>query len=807
MSLCSRFLRVLLLLVPIGLVPAVAAQSAPLDARLTNAVDERQLIELKGHVNRRVHSEMPATPADGDLAMERMMLLLGGSPAQQESLEGLLTAQQDPASSSYRRWLTPREFGEQFGPAPQDVETITAWLRDHGFRVNAVAQGRRFVEFSGTAAQVAEAFHTQINSYIVEGKQYWANASNPYIPAALAPVVKGIASLHNFPRRAMHHAVTQTSLAKANATATPEFNLTAGTHALGPYDFTTIYNVLPLWNANPSMDGTAQKIAIVARSNIDAGDVSDFQKLFGLPLKPPQIIVNGPDPGIVSGDEEESELDVQWAGAVAKGATILLVVSKSTPSTDGIDLSATYIVDNNLAPVLSMSYGNCEHDDQQGNQFYSQLWQQAAAQGISVFVAATDSGSAGCDDPSSSYANTTGLAVNGLASTPYNVAVGGTQFNENGDSSYWNNSLDTHKASANRYIPEVAWNESAASGLWAGGGGVSTLYSRPAWQTGTGILAADDPLGSPGQRHRLLPDVSLTAAGHDGYVVCLYRKCPGYVYAYGGTSVSVQTFAGLMAIVNQYTGTMQGNPNFRFYPLSNKPGIYHDITSGTNAVPCKGKSPGCSSTQKNVPGVMNGYNAGTGYDLATGLGSVDANALVTNWTMITDFTLTATAPPSVARGGSVAVPITFSSPGSSGSLSLSCSGLPPETSYSFSPELPTLASGATLTIRTTAPQTASLHNGQPPRLGSWRASTVLMLGGVLILAGARGKRCYWYVTFALLWAGLIAGVGCGGGGASSGSRSQANAVDQGTPAGTYTVTVTASSGAILRNTTFTLTVN
>ncbi len=803
MSSCSRFLRVLLLLAPIGLVPAVAAQSAP-DARITRAVDERQLIELKGHVHRRVHSVTPVAAAVGDLAMERMMLLLGGSPAQRESLEALLTAQQDPGSSSYRRWLTPREFGEQFGPAPQDVETITAWLREHGFRVNAVARGRRFVEFSGTAAQVAEAFHTQINSYVVEGKPYWANATNPYIPAALAPVVKGIASLHNFPRRAMHRVVARTSVAKTNATATPEFNLSGGGHALGPYDFATIYNVLPLWNSNPSMDGTGQKIAIAAQSNINTADVSDFQKYFGLPLKPPQIIVNGTDPGIVSGDAEESELDVQWSGAVAKGATILLVVSKT------VDLSAAYIVDNNLAPVVSMSYGSCEQDDQQGSQFYNLLWQQAAAQGISVFVAAMDNGSAGCDDPSSSYANTRGLAVNGLASTPYNVAVGGTQFNENGDTSYWNNTSDTHHASANRYIPEVVWNDSAASGLWAGGGGVSTLYSRPAWQTGTGVPATGVPATDPGSsgHHRLLPDVSLAAAGNDPYVVCLNRKCPGSVYLMYGTSASTPAFAGLMAIVNQYTGATQGNPNFRFYPLSNTPGIYHDITLGTNAVPCKGKSPDCSSTQKNVPGVMNGYNAGTGYDLATGLGSVDANALATNWAKITDFTLTATAPPSVARGGSVAVPIAFSSPGSSGSLSLSCSGLPPQTSYSFTPELPTLASGATLTIRTTAPQTASLHHGQPHRPGSWRASTVLMLGGVLVFAGIHGRRRNCYVALALLLAAFfIAGVGCGGGGANSGSKSQANALDQGTPAGNYTVTVTASSGAILRNTTFTLTVN
>ncbi len=1102
------FLQILLFLVLTGLVPSLAAQSAPPDGRLTQSIDERQLIELKGQVNPQVASALASGVASGELAMERMILLLGGSPAQQASLEELLAAQQDPASSNYRRWLTPQEFGEQFGPATRDVDTVAAWLRAHGFRVNAVAQGRSFIEFSGTAAQVAEAFHTQINRYLADGKPYWANATNPYIPAALAPVVRGIASLHNFPRRAMHGTVAQTSFARTrtnpNAAATAEFNLSNGTYALGPYDFAAIYNVLPLWNAGTT--GTGQTIAIVARSNIDLGDVSDFQNLFGLPPKPPQIIVNGTDPGIVSGDVDESELDVQWSSAVAQGAAIQLVVSASTNSADGIDLSSIYIVDNNLAPVVSLSYGNCEQD-QQGSQLYNLLWQQAAAQGMSVFVSAGDSGSADCDDPSSANA-TQGFAVNGLGSTPYNVAVGGTLFNENGsDSTYWNTTSGAHRASAIGYIPEVVWNESAKSGLWAGGGGVSTVYGRPAWQTGNGVPATDP--NSSG-RHRLLPDVSLSAASHDPYIVCLNRSCSGgSVYLIYGTSASVQAFAGLMAIVNQSQGWMQGNPNFHLYPLSNTAGVYHDITSGTNAVPCAGGSPNCSSTANGVPGVMNGYSAGPGYDLATGWGSVDANALVTNWPnvnfaattttasltspatfqhgsslsykftvapisgsgtpsgavallitgnsasewtssvalnnsgtasgMVTppipggnsvltahyvgdgtygssnsaginltvtpepsfvaltapgtvaafstfqltatvtghsgvgtptglvtflqggnsvgsaslnssgianatisslglgqynysasyagdssfsagvstnsqvtvgkasvaltvsasnsqvtpgspvtviatlaspsatgevqfydngtplggsvsvssgraqlttsslalgvhsitasysgdanfnavnanssipftvtianpDFTLTATQPTSVVRGGSAVVSVYSSSiAGFSGNLSLSCSGLPAETSYSFSPVSPTIGVTTYLSITTTAPSTASLHQGRPPLPGSWRTSTALLLGGVLLFVGARRKQRYWYVALSLILAAfLIAGAGCGGGGGSSSGNvgaTQASTTDPGTPTGTYTVTVAATSGTVTHSTTFTLTVN
>ncbi len=594
--LAPLFVFLLLVLVPAASVPAGAAQREP-KARIVDAVDESQLVELKEHVHPRVRTLRPAGVAPGDLPMARMMLLLGSSPAQQDSLEQLLAAQQDPSSSNYHHWLTPREFGEQFGPVQQDIETITTWLRGHGFQVNLVAEGRRFVEFSGTAAQVAEAFHTAINSYVVEGKQYWANAANPYIPAALAPVVKGIVSLHDFPRRAMHRAASQSSLPIVKATLTGQFNLSNGTHALGPYDFATIYNLLPLWNAGT--DGTGQTIAVLAQSNIDTGNVSDFQNLFGLPVKLPQIILNGPDPGIVSGDEVESELDVQWSGAVAKGATILLVVSQSTSAAEGVDLSAAYAVDNNLAPIVSLSYGDCEQDlsgqTEQGtpaNQFYGLIWQQAAAQGISVFVSTGDQGSAGCDDSTSTQA-TLGFAVNGLASTPYNVAVGGTELNEGGDSTYWNSVPGANLVSANRYIPEVVWNESAISGIWAGSGGVSTIYGRPLWQTGTGVPAQDP--GSSGQPHRLLPDVSLTTGTwHDGYVVCLNRLCPRAVYIYGGTSLSAQAFAGLMAMVNQSTGSIQGNPNFHFYPLANIFGVYHDITSGTNAVPCAGASPNCS---------------------------------------------------------------------------------------------------------------------------------------------------------------------------------------------------------------------
>jgi subtilase family serine protease len=337
------------------------------------------------------------------------------------------------------------------------------------------------LEFSGSAGQVQEAFHTTIHKYLINGQQHWANASDPQIPTALLPAVAGIASLNNFPRKPMNHFVGGFSRDKNTGRvrpATPLYSFPENEcsednycFALGPYDFATIYNVLPLWNNN--INGTGQTIAIVGESNINPQDVANFRSMFGLPANstatgnPLNIILNGPDPGL-QGDESEADIDVQWSGAVAPYATVDFVVSQSTETTSGTDLSAVYIVDNNLAPVMSESYGLCELGlGTTGNQFYNALWQQAAAQGITVFISAGDNGAAGCDnfDAQSPAPAEYGLEVSGYASTPYNVAVGGTDFNDfTNPGTYWsltNNS--TTQASALGYIPETSWNDSCTA--------------------------------------------------------------------------------------------------------------------------------------------------------------------------------------------------------------------------------------------------------------------------------------------------------------------------------------------------------
>ena len=616
----SRFRGTSFLLI-FALAGVLTAQPRP---RVSQRVDSMRMTRIGHTTHPLTRSGRDLGRAAADLPMERIQMQLSSSPEQEAELEQLLAGQHDAASPHFQEWLTPEQFGERFGPAQQDIDAVVGWLEGNGLHVNEIGRGRRTLEFSGTASQVERAFHTEMRQYEVAGVRHLANASDVAIPEALAPVIGGVVSLHDFRHQPMHQVLGQTPA--------PATNLNGGTRGLSPYDFAAIYNVTQLWNSN--WDGTGQSVAIAGRTNLKLSDVATFRSTFGLPINNPQVILNGKDPGIVSsGEEMEADLDVEWSGGVAKGAAIQFVVSASTNASDGVDLSNQYIVNNNLAPVVSVSFGLCEAYMGSGNAFYNSLWQQAAAQGISVFVSSGDSGSAGCDSPGTRTPASHGLGVNGLASTPYNVAVGGTQFADiSNAATYWNPGNDAHLASAKGYIPETTWNESAytaanatGNNLYAGSGGVSSIYAIPAWQTGAGVPTVDP--GTANGHHRYLPDVSLTAAGHDGYLVFL----EGGLYMVGGTSASSPAFAGLMAIVDQYTGGRNGNPNTRFYSLAAQvSAAYHDVTTGTIAVPCVAGSPGCSTATGTV-GKMSGYSAGAGYDLATGLGSVDAYTLAYNW--------------------------------------------------------------------------------------------------------------------------------------------------------------------------------
>lgn len=670
--------------------------------RIKQAVDPSQVVPLKGNVHPLARRQYDQGSAPDSLPAERMLLVLQRSPEQQAALDQLLQEQQVQGSPNYHRWLTPEEFGQTFGPADADLNVITNWLTSNGFQVNKVAAGRNVIEFSGTAGQVRQAFGTQIHEYNVNGKQHWANATDPQIPAALAPVVVGISTINNFKRKPMSHRVAE---AVPASQAVPAYTTTSGHYALAPYDFATIYNVLPLWTSqtNP-INGANQSVAIVGRSNIDLAEVASFRQKLGLSANPPIIILNGPDPGIVDSESMEAYLDVEWAGAVAPNATINMVVTDGTTTTDGVDLSAQYIVDNNISPVVSVSFGSCEPAMGSASAFYNSLWEQAAAQGMTVSVSAGDNGSAGCDDQTNGGASTfvaasKGLAVNGLASTKFNVALGGTDFNQTAATlaNYWNPSNDpTTRASAKGYIPETTWNESCAqsgtapdpsatcpsnistAGIWAGSGGRS-VNTKPAWQSGSGV---------PSDGQRDLPDVSLfsaTGANKSFYLICdgncTAATNPTYT-GVGGTSAAAPAFAGIMALVNQKTQSRQGNANYVLYTLAaaetysncastSSPAsscVFYDITAGNIDVPCQSGSPNCGTTGANAGILVDPNSSSTpawaskpSYDLATGLGSINVQNLVNNWSSAsfttTKTTITSSLPTGLTHGSSANVTV------------------------------------------------------------------------------------------------------------------------------------------------------
>jgi len=689
---------------------ALSQQTPPIPNRITRIPDNSARIALAGGVHPLARAEFSRGTVADSLLMDRILLLLRRSDEQEAALESLLESQQDKSSPHYQQWLSPEEFGNRFGPSDADVQAVTDWLSLQGFHDVRVAPGRNVIEFSGNAAQVRQAFLTPIENYAVNGAAYVANSSDPQIPAALAPVISGIVSLHNFPRKAHSRFLGDVRMNPTSHKLEPLFTFpdpggSGNLYGLGPADFATIYNSKTLLNGGN--DGTGQTIAIVGETQIDPNDVSDFRTMFGLSnnFSSSNVVLNGMDPGITSRDEEsESDLDVQWSGAAAPGANIKFVVSASTPASAGIDLSALYIIEHNLADILSESYGECENNlGTAGNAFYNSLWEQAAAQGITVVISSGDGGSAGCDNFNSQTLATHGLAVSGFASTPFNVSVGGTDFNQvNVWSTYWNSGNDSVTgASAKSYIPEIPWSDNCAQlGLtgcnssappgWlnivAASGGPSAVYAKPKWQMGVN--------GVPNDNHRDQPDISLFASpGFNGsfYLFCqrdlsgtpsCNLSSPFYTFhAIGGTSASAPAFAGVMALVNQYAAahggsSRQGNPNPVLYALAKKTGssctssaseaagcIFHDVVAGnsyaakqfgksvgTNSVPCQGGTPNCSSAVASTNGVLvdpghtttEAWTAAAGYDMAAGLGSLNVNNLATNWGTVSTIGTTTT---------------------------------------------------------------------------------------------------------------------------------------------------------------------
>jgi subtilase family serine protease len=641
----------------IAVAQTAATPGSPTAApRIVQTIKENDLLQLKGNTHPLVQVKYDEGSVSDSFPMEHMFLQLQRSPEQERALETLMAQQQDPHSANYRKWLTADQFGRNFGPAQQDIESIVSWLQSHGLRVNTVYPSAMVIDISGTAAQVRDTFHTEIHRYNIEGEQHIANASDPEIPAALAPVVAGVTSLHDFMPKALAHRPSPNFSILCKGCPDGFNNIEI--YDEGPADFATIYNVNPVYKAK--IRGKGQTIAVLEDSDIRAGDWSTFRKAFGLSSysgtftqihpAPPSGANNCADAG-TNADEFEAALDAEWSGAVAPDADIELASCADTATSFGGDMAAYNLINSKRPPpIISYSYGECETQlGISANEFYQSTWQQAASEGISMYVAAGDWAAAVCDASFASgvYA-TDGISVNGLASTPYDVAVGGTDFSDFVDgtlNSYWSKENGPGHESAKSYIPEMTWNESCADSVLfqfygytkglefcnsstgsnfidvvAGSGGPSFVYSKPSWQS---------VFGNPSDHKRDLPDVSLFASNgfwnqalvlcmsdpEQGGVPCDYSVPKDAFYnSGGGSSFAAPQFAGIQALINQKEGAHQGNAAPIYYKLAakeygapNHPNnstlaqcaaskgnkvanscIFHDVTRGNNDVPCYG---------------------------------------------------------------------------------------------------------------------------------------------------------------------------------------------------------------------------
>lgn len=597
------------------------------------------------------HSQPPRAKFAEDLGALASSTRLGGmslvfsrSAAQEADLKALIAAQQNPASPQYHAWLTPDQFAARFGMSDADLAKAQSWLEQQGFTVDSISRSRNRITFSGTSAQAQAAFGVQLHSYRANGKTHFAPSGDLSLPAALAPVVQAVTGLSSFRPRSHVRFRTPQLAPTANFTSSQ-----TGTHYLTPADVDTIYDIKPAHDAG--FTGSGQSIAVVGQSAVALTDIENFQRAAGLTQKDPTLVLM-PNTGaatVYSDDESESDLDLEYSGAIAPGATIYFVYVGSNAN-DSVTDAIAYAVDNDIAPIISTSYGLCETELSAGSyNAENAVLEQAAAQGQTVIAAAGDSGSTDCFIGTSTadlntlpLAQQEALAVDYPASSEYVTAMGGTEFPAAAvdSSNYWQSSNGSDViGSALSYIPEQVWNDDSSSiGISAGGGGASIITPHPSWQTGVPGIPA-----SPS--HRLVPDIALDASPFNaGYLYCssdntstgVAGSCANgfrdssntYLTIAGGTSFDAPIFAGMVAMINQATNsTGQGLVNPTLYTLAANPGTYasvfHDITSGTNA--CAAGSGYCSSAGESQ------FAAATGYDEATGLGSFDFNALLTAW--------------------------------------------------------------------------------------------------------------------------------------------------------------------------------
>jgi subtilase family serine protease len=781
------------------------AQTAP-QSRIVQAIDNAQFTTLRGSAHPMAKPEFDRGPVDGSMQLHGVSIIFKASTAQQQALDTLLAQQQDRTSPNYHKWLRPQQFADRFGMAQADIAKVSTWLESKGFTVDRVTHSRTRISFTGTAAQIAASFHSEIHQYEVNGEKHFANASALSVPAALANAVLGFSGLNDFhPKPHLRR-----------PPASPEYTSSiSGNHYLAPEDFATIYDIKTLYGTG--IDGTGQTIAIVGDSSVTISNIATFRSLSGLSVNnPTEVLVPGSGTPIIPSNDEQVEayLDLEWSGAVAKNASIIYVYVGNNANFSVWD-ALQYAVDSVHAQVISTSFGFCESG--LGSSFAAQLQalaQQANAQGQTITAASGDTGAADCDsnDPA-----VDGLAVDLPAAVPEVTGVGGTEFMGDASSTsttaYWTGSNDADNGSAIKYIPEEVWNDTVLEEqLAAGGGGVSIYFDTPSWQTGSSVLNTG----------RNVPDISLNASNsHDSYLLCTgtntqdglasctngFRDSSQNLDPVGGTSAGAPTFAGIVALLDQAVdATGVGNVNGELYPLAvSAPSAFNDVTSGNNNVPCTPGTPASGPVALRCPssGSM-GFSAGAGYDRATGLGSIDVNNLVTQWQALSTAATFGLDGPTVtvaSAGGIGSATVSVDAlNGFSGTVNLTCA--PPSSTAKITCSiLPTSvtvndsSSQATLTINTTAANAiagTTMAQHRSGRLAWLAVSGGGMLAGVLMMGLPSRRRKYTAMFGMVLLAFIVPGVGCGGGGGGGGTSPTV----PGTPAGSYTVTVTAVSGSI-----------
>ncbi len=576
---CSVAVLVSLVALPKEILAGAKTNVMP-KIRVTKTVDETRRTSLYGHVPAALHRATKLGRVDPATRAEHLIMTLKSSPEQEKEIRRVIDEQQDKRTGNHHQWMQPEEFGEHFGVHDGDIAKVTAWLESHGLSVEKVTKAKRAIQFSGTSGQLEEAFQMEMHYFMLpDGDTHVSNDRDISVPEALNPVISGVPTLNDFFKKGHHTQPTPMSKRKPG----PKYTNGSGNY-VGPADFATIYNTQPLL-AN-GINGKGVTIGIVGRSDIFLSDVQTYRQMFNLPVNDPVFIHAGDDAGVVIGDDSESDLDVEIAGGVAPNATIDFVIGPSSWLVDGVTLSTMYLVENNIADIISTSYGSCESTEGAGgNSFNQQMFEQAAAQGISVFVAAGDAGSAECDG-SSDYFETGGYAATGEASTWYSVAVGGTEFNETGGS-YWTANNANNEESALSYIPELPWNEAGGSdenfanypglttsqedcvysgtagyftqdacnyGLWATAGGPSAYYLQPPWQTGSNVPTSDPTLPGGNWINLNLTNTNANGASGSGYTATPTVTLAGETCTVAASSSPTSSDGSAVPLVNVTLG-------------------------------------------------------------------------------------------------------------------------------------------------------------------------------------------------------------------------------------------------------------